>query len=571
MREHLASIFVVALLAATFATLPQVDYAEANVFFYLQHLTPLYYMTLIVSIAMAIYWRRSYLGLLSAIVLSLLILLTPSMMFVQPWFPDTYPFVSEAVYVMRNGHIGDFHYLSVSPSLGLLFGPFLVLTGISPFMLIKIYPGIIAVILTVLLYLIAKKIKIGKGSPVIAALLFVSIAWPNELHLCRQSFSLIFYIASWFLLLRLTFHGPDRRILALLVSQIILQVLSHPATPLFFIANLSTILILDYVLAGLRRKEFKSRPVILPTLLTSSFLWILWNSFTPTGAIRNLESIAGNLITSLFTTPTEVPGVARIFVGYTPIYRAIIDSRLVLTAAIFSSAVLFPLLMYRYLRDRNALVMLMGWVMSNMASSVLLLYAGLPYFARPALFAFMAWGPLGAIVYDILAKKRKSGIQRKIKSVAAGAFLVGFIIVPSLLMPLIKYSPLPFLYTTGRELTSKSFLNLHWSGNTEVIYFDAVYIANTYSWLFYGSNTSIRSVEIYSIYSPNEGLDPNIVNRSALWVTYKPVTRDAFWNYNPSYLQVVENVTQLLPKTTHNKVYDSGWPECILLPRNGSP
>jgi len=571
MKKYIVGVFIITLLFATFATLPRVDHTEANVLFYFQNLTPLYYICVLAAIAIAIYWRRSHLGLLSAIVLGLLILLTPSIMLVQPWFPDTYAFVSEAVYVMRNGHLGDFHYLSINPPLGLFFGPFLMITGISPFALIKIYPAFITVILAVLLYLIAKKMKIGKESLVVAPLLFLSIEWPNELHICRQSFSLIFYLTSWFLLLGLVFQKPNRKIFILFVTQVFLLAMSHPATPLFFIINLASILVISQIVSKLRLKEFAHVRFFPQALLISVFSWIVWNSFKGTGAINTFVDFSTNLIESLLSAPAEVAGTEKILVGYTQNYRSIIDIRLGLTLAVFLSAVLFAVIALRCVQHRRASVILVGWIGSCIFTSVPWLYAGLPYFSRPVTFTFIAAGPLWALVYNILSTKGKSRIHTKMKSLAAGMFLVAFVIVPSLLVPITKYSPLPFLYTTGRELTSKSFLDLHWSGDTEVIYFDYKYITHPFSWLLYGSNTSIRSVEIYSIYSPNEGLDPNIVNRSALWVTYKPVTRDAFWNYDPSYLQVVENVTQLLPRTTHNKVYDSGWPECILLPRNGSP
>ena len=593
MKKFFMGVFIVALLLATFATLPRVDYVEPNVLFYFQHLTPLYYVCVLAAIVVAIYWRRSYLGLLSAIVLSLLILWTPSIMLVQPWFPDTYPFVAEAVYVVRNGHLGDFHYLSISPVLGLFFGPFLMITGISPFMLIKIYPGIVAVIFTVLLYLIAKKMKIGKESLIVAPLLFLSIAWPNELHLCRQSLSLIFYLTSWFLLLQLFFQKSDRRIFVLLVSQIFLLVMSHPATSVFFIANLATIAILSLIWQKFRPKESR---VILQTLLISAFLWALWNTFNPaTRAIRNLVDIANNLVTSLMGNPSEVSGVATIFANYTPLYRLVINTRFVLTLVVFTGAFLLSLyaiylffssgflarirfsararkrfVLLRTDIDQKVFAILTGWIISNMLSSVPLLYAGLPYFARPSLFTFVAWAPLGALGYKILTAKQKSGFYAKMKSVATCVFLVAFIILPALLMPVVKYGPLPFLFPTSRELAGKSFLDLHWSDDGEVIYFGDPYFANSYSWLVYGREVSIHSVGIYSIYTPNEGLNPNFVRRSALWITYRPVARDAFWNNVPSFLCVVENVTELLPNTTHNKVYDSGWPEWILTPRSNS-
>ena len=563
MRKFFLGVFIVALLLATFATLPRVDYIEPNVLFYLQHLTPLYYVCVFAAIAMAVYYRRDFLGLLSAIVLGLLIIWTPSIMLVQPWFLDTYPFVAEAVYVVRNGHIGDFHVLSINPPLGLTFGPFLMITGISPSMLQKIYPGLFATIFAVLLYITAKKMKIGKESLVLAPLLFISIAWPLELHFSRQSISLIYYLASWLLLLHLI-QRSDRRIFALLVSQIFLLTMSHPATPLFFIANLATIAFLGRIWPKFRPKEFR---VIVQTLLISALAWIAWNLLSPTGTIRTFASIAENLVSSLIESPSEVSGIARIFAKYTPLYGLTINIRFALTLAVFISAILLPFAMYRYLQDRKILVILTGWIISNMFSSVPLLYAGLPYFTKPVLFTFISWAPLGALVHNTLTTKRKSGMRVKIKSVEKWFFIVAFIVIPLLLTPLIKHGPLPILYSTSRELANKSFLDLYRS-ETELVVYLEFNLPYGYGYILYG-HYEPKALPMWEVYHYGEGVDSRVDN-ALVWITERLLVRDAFFVYKPSMLQVVENFTQTLPENMHNKVYDAGWPEWILIPSSRS-
>jgi len=66
------------------------------------------------------------------------------------------------------------------------------------------------------------------------------------------------------------------------------------------------------------------------------------------------------------------------------------------------------------------------------------------------------------------------------------------------------------------------------------------------------------------VYLPGVGLDPNVTCSSSFWVTYRLIVRDAFWNYTPSMLDVVRNLT-LDEAGMHNKVYDGGWPESILV------
>jgi len=296
---------------------------------------------------------------------------------------------------------------------------------------------------------------------------------------------------------------------------------------------------------------------------------MLWNSFVPTGAINSLTDISRNLIESLFESPTQVSGFAKIFANYTPLYGLIIDVRLMLTLAVFAGAVLLPFLMFWYLRGREVSVIItIGWITSSMSSSIALLYAGLPYFSRPALFTFIAWAPLGALAYDALTAKQKSGSYAKIKRLMRSVFLVAFFVLPLLLMPVIKYGPLPFLYPTSKELTSKRFLDLHLGNGGILVYFE-YNLPYGYSYILDGHAhvNGPKSLTLGSVYSPDEGLNTSLIDQASLWITYRLVTRDAFRNYTPSMLNVVENVTLLLPETTHNKVYDSGWPECILTPR----
>lgn len=568
MKNYFLGVFIGVLLLLTYVTLPRVDYVEPNVFFYLEHLTPLYYLSLIASIVVAVFSKDRFIRIFSVVAFTLLIILTPSVMLVNPWHMDAYPFVSEAVYVERNGQLADFHYLSESPALGLVFGSFLLITGISPFLLMKIYPSLIVTILVLITYSIAEKMKIGKKSLVIAPLCLVAIMWPNAFHVSRQSFSLVYYLASWLFLSVLILQRKDRRISLLLGTQIVLMVMSHPATPVFFVANLIAVAIIGGILRKLRAGEIK---LITYTLLFCTFFWLLWNSLVATGeGIHVVNNIITNLFNSLLTSPAEVSGTSKIFSGYTSIYRSIIDVRLFLTLLVSVSGFLLLLIIYRYcesLKKKRASVMLMGWILSNLFSSVPLMYGGLPYFYRPVLFTFISFAPLGGLIYETVKVKslNMKGLKSaKMKKIMKSIFVVIFILTPSFLAPIIKYAPLPFLYPTTRELSTITFMNLHLAGADVTIL--EVTTPWGYSYLCGLNETNYRLVgkDLFS----NGSLNPRVTG-TPLVVTYRLVIRDAFWSYEPSMLQIVENVTRTFPGT-HNKVYDSGWPDWILMPRSNS-
>jgi len=577
MKDYFLGVFIGVLLLLTYVTLPRADYIEPNVFFYLEHLTPLYYLSLIASIVVAVFSKDRFVRIFSTIAFSLLIIFTPSVMLANPWHMDSYPFVTEAVYVQRNGQLADVHYLLQSPALGLVFGPYLLVTGISPFVLMKIYSGLIVTIVVLIISLIAEKMKISEKSSVIAPLCFVAIMWPNTFHFNRQNFSLVYYLASWLFLFQLILERKDRRIFMFLGMQIILMVMAHPATPVFFVANLMGVVIVGKVFRRLGSKEVKSLTYLL---LLSMFIWMLWNSTVAnTRNLQVITSLVTNLFESLIEGPSRVSGFSKIVIGYTPIYRSIIDIRVLLTLVVSISGILLSFVTYLYYkssRNKKILTILMGWILSNLSSAVPLLYAGLPYFYRPALFTFISWAPLGGLIYGTFEARqhetkspntkgvRSAKLKKTIKPILITIFIIIFILAPSFLLPIVKYAPLPFLHPTTRELSTIKFMDLHREGADVTIL--EMSTPWTYSYLCGLNGTSYRLAgdDLFV----NGSLSPTVAE-TPLIVTYRLITRDAFLSYNPSMLQIVQNVTQILPET-HDKVYDSGWPNWILIPRSNS-
>lgn len=257
MKKYLVSFFVAMLFLGSYITLPQVGYTEPDVFFYFKHLPPLYHISVIVSIIVAIFSKEKFNRIFAAIVFCLLIILTPSILLINPWNLDSYAFVSEAVYIKRNGWMSDVGYILDTPALSLTFGPYLLITGMDPFLFQKMFGGLNAVILLLVVYLIAMKMKIKEKSLVIACLCFISIMWPNTFHVNRQNFSLVYYLTSWFLLAHLILERKDRRFLLLFTIQIFLMVISHPATPVFFLANLILVAAIGRILGVLRSSGLK--------------------------------------------------------------------------------------------------------------------------------------------------------------------------------------------------------------------------------------------------------------------------------------------------------------------------
>jgi hypothetical protein len=133
----------------------------------------------------------------------------------------------------------------------------------------------------------------------------------------------------------------------------------------------------------------------------------------------------------------------------------------------------------------------------------------------------------------------------------------------SLLIPLIKYPPLITEYSSTRELAGQTFLSFHSTTNSFFFSEDPAY---AYSYVLYGHSQTNYTI-LTSIYVPYEGINASDVDGKSVWITTRFLIRDAFYDYNPSFTKTAENLTIVLPETTHNKVYDSGWPESIFVPR----
>ncbi len=578
MKRYFLGILVTILFVVTMVSLPRVDYAEPSPFFYVQHLSPAYYVCVFASVITAMLSKDRFTRIISMCILSLLMLWTPFVVLLQPWHLDSYPFVAEAAYVARSGHIGNFVYLSESPAEGLIFGVFLQVSGMSPILLLKIYPAFWAIFVVCLLYMITRTLGLSDKSSIVAGLLLVSIFWPNNQHFSRQSIAVIFYLAFFFSFCRVIFKGSDRRFLALILLFLFPLATSHPATPIFLMLNLTGMLLL-----ALFTKKLSSRERELATfaLFALIIIWLLWNMIgSDSGIIYTLRDLGFRVVDSLTENPTQASGVARIFAGYTKTYSSILNIRFILTLLVFGAAFVIPVLgiiMRKRWKTGKTLLILAAWAWSNLAVSVPLLYAGLPYFSKPAIFGFISWGPLGALAYEVLfvhprqfTNHRFWRLKKAGRNLMLCLFTLIFILGPALILPIVKYAPLPYLYPTSAELANKKFWDSHWTGD-ELLYLE-FYRPIYYSYIIDNIGEPLPRkewVRFGDIYRMGEGVNYSDISEASIWITGRLFTRDGFYAYDPSMFNVARNVTSILPKTSHNKIYDAGWPESILIPEAG--
>jgi len=561
--DYIPSIVVATLFVLTYFSLPKVDYIEPSPFFYVKLLPPLYFALVIASIIGAVMSKNHFGRVFCTITFVLALHFTPNIVLVNPWHFDSYAFLAEAVYVKRNGYIADIAYWSLleSPGIGLVFGPFLSVTGIDPFAFLKIYQALLPILMTLLIYSIVEKFTSNRSNASLAPLLTMSIMWVNEFFLNRQSFSLIFYLSSWLLLSKIIVKKFELKTVLLLGTQIFAMIISHPATPLFFMTNLICIIVLSKIFKVFESWETKT---VLSVIWFSAFGWLLWNySVAQNRSLIVFSRIIDTVLTSLLSRPTILETYeTKVLTGFTSNYKLIIYLRLITLFVVVALSVTAPLLIYwrnRGSKVAKSSILLMGWVVSNFASALPLLAAGLPYFERPGLFTFISWGPMAVLIYENLWKKEPTRSWRAIRS----ASIIIILLVPSLLIPVTKYAPLPYLYPTSRELDVMQFSNSLYSSSYPIILLEYTSIY-TFNYLYEIHRPSQQLIQLLSTFESIENLSRITGSRSFI-VIYRLITRDGFRVNSPSMYDLVVNVTKF-SESSHNKVYDSGWPYSILVP-----
>lgn len=151
--------------------------------------------------------------------------------------------------------------------------------------------------------------------------------------------------------------------------------------------------------------------------------------------------------------------------------------------------------------------------------------------------------------------------SRKIYKILRMSFLIGFVILPGLILSVVKFSALPYLYPSSTELAANVFLYDHQPKNMSV-----VYLENNRPWMYpyILERTTNYYMPVIMLNSVG-GTVIAVLGSKTLLVTDRLITRDAFNLYDPTMYQLIRNVSEFT-KTTHNKVYDAGGFNWVLQP-----
>jgi hypothetical protein len=478
--------------------------------------------------------KPRFLKILSVVLLACLIEVTPAVMLVNPFIPDQYPFLAEAAWVVKNNHIADVHYLQETPGLGLMFSQFMLVTGLGPFEVSKIFP-FFGVLIALLVILVDKELGIHG---VVSAIFFLAFNfWYQTNFFHRQTYSFVLFLVSVLLILKLF----SRRKIGYPIAYtlvFIAMVISHPGTPAFLAISLGVTAIGLYL--------FQKNNRLLVISLLSSAIFLLYNLYVNSADFqRMIGYVYVAMLEAIGTTMTGgLPPATELLAGYTESFQTILNARLLITILYLALASIIAFY-FVILQKRKATLAVISLIHFGFALQLLIfLYGGPLANMRPLFFLVFTCALLVPQVLTL-----KPSFIFKFKRCKKIAKLLGLCTMASfiIMIPVLRYSGLPYLYTPSQELSAKLFLDTHYT-YTEPIYATEANLPYGLSLLTIGE---LPRGEPTAILRPEESVQ---LNRSYL-VLYRFITRDGYWKYEITYKEYVKTLLLSLQET-HNLVYN---------------
>lgn len=533
-----------ALTATSMVLVPSVDKislvdSQQYPLYYATRLPWVYYAAIIYLVLLAILIKARHVKLISVMLVSVLVNLTAPAMLVNPWVPDQYPYLTEAVLVARDHHTVPFHRLYETPGLALMFSQLMHVTNLGPFEVSEFFP-LLAVMVTPFIFLTGERIG---GNGVLPTLLYFGFSFHQPIVYHRNSFFIILFIIFLFLFIRSLRSRKSGFTLSsvLLVSAL---AISYPGTivPISALALASVLLFLT--------KRDGDRIVRIQTAALYTVVFLSWYIFIGS---RDFRYVVRQTYYGL--QDFMYPSIERALetsaygqnAGLTESFYLISNIRILLTVLLVGLALFLSLVFLLRRREQEVESAFISALLIGVVAHFLLLSLfmsqGLPFTLKfHAFFIYIAvlCVPLLFKVRFVMRKKRR---KRRLTQMLGGIALVLL-----LLSPLLGYATIPFLNVPSSELEAKRFVDEHYGGEDPLL---ATELNLPYS--LFGALLNRDVVEPRAILSPEEPIDHN----SSYLTLQRFTTRDGFFIYSITYTDYLENLISSI-STDHNLVYDGG-------------
>ena len=546
-------LFIIILLILTFITVKHVDVIELSD----ANLYPLYYfliqpiserVLIPLIVLMVMFSSKPSYRLLAVLSLAFIIEFLPSYILANPWIPDQYPYLSEAYWIYLYGNISNIHYLSLVPGLGLTYGIFEIATNTNPFILSKVFSLIQALALVILLAPLSKKTT---GNESLLPLLFSSFNYFYQINIFHR-FSLFFTLTLAFLyiiftmVLKRNYNWRLFLISAILFSAI---VLAFPASGYILAIIIGAYIILKFIKKGEFSAQFKFLMITLFTIFISWFSYINYIEL-----INNIGNFWQNIINVIQLKVTFEESAKHPFsTGLTTLFKLIVYIRLILEGGVIFAG--FFIAMYKFItlmiKDKAEKPTIFPYVLTLM-SVILPTPFFLTEWARWAFYNFSAYILLFSLISILLylnVQSSRKKVERPLFMKKLLKILTIFtIIIVLLLVPLLRYTSIPYLNISTPELFSVFFVYEYYTFNHYCYYFE--YPPYTLVGLLVQRETIHELTGTYWF--------ENITSPGLYMITNRALTREGFYIYPQPLairLEVIENYLLL----HGDKIYDDGY------------
>jgi len=562
----------VTITLLTFLIIQRIDDPEGDVRFYLNSLPLPYYLSLIGTFSFAILCKKRALSLFSSIFFSFLTIYTPYSLYATPWFQDIYYYLGEALSVASKGQFGSAGHSHVTPGISLFSGSYLLITKMDPFVFSKIYVGLVVVLINLIFYSIAK--KLGASNPSIAPLIFFSICWQDELHLCRLSFSIFFYLTFLLLTLPNQKKSISKTTYADLFTSLLIippLVFSHPSTPLFPVLGFICAIVISKIPILIFHKYHTTSLIQknLGKIIVLALTWLTWNLSVPgMGGVQTFTSITQRIIEAFIYSPLETPQSTALklsSVTYTNEYYIIIQMKLAHWIIIFFIGILISLI-YRFYRNFTAILIISLFLFSQ-STFLVSYFSDLSFTSRPSFYVYLIFPLIITIAISSHLFEGLTSINDYKRSILR-LFIISFLFLSALSLPVLNHSDTPFLYVPTQEHASEIFAIKYLPGVLPVMSTLPNGPGPFYSRLNQrerGLGSGIGA-SWYNLVRNETRINSILYNAVVLFSGISS-KRDAYWKYNPSYSDSLNRLKTYLERT-HSKVYEAEDIANIFVPKS---
>ncbi|MBO0888793.1 hypothetical protein J2P12_06800 [Candidatus Bathyarchaeota archaeon] len=426
-----------------------------NGFFYFDQLPAAYWLGIAATIGLLIVCRRTegrlrtVMEIASLFILCLYLIGLPSFVYENPRFLDTYQHEGNALSFLNTGgwYNNQVWYLYQFPGSYAFFAQLTAVAGIDPFQLMLYYPAVISMIVSLLVYTIARLFTDVYAAPVSS---LVMAGFWFQLHESPQSLELILYLGVLYLLFRaFQDRANSRRCSLICIAVTPILVLTHPETSLVTSLGTLAFVLLEPVIRGNRFEVLRSNiRLIGPFLIVLVLTATLWWSFVATAALRVALGIVDSAVSTGISLGPYIPPKAP--PTPSPSYAVTLQLEEGMAALTWLLGVSLLLFVKRF-HPRE--YFLSGLFLAAVATIPVALFGNPDVLQRSYMFALF---PAAFLSASLLGRKADLRIRRWMFVKPLGVTLILLTILFSVVMPVARYGGDSFQTITGSALATSS-------------------------------------------------------------------------------------------------------------------